>query len=68
MHPGPGEQLGDDRFVHLRVLPHVEAREMEPEHVHRFAEAGEAVVGDRAVATAPQGLVDHIELVEHFPR
>ena len=35
MHPGPGQQFGDHLLVHLGILPHVQAAQVEPEGLQR---------------------------------
>ena len=42
LHTGPGQQLGDHLLVHVGVLPHVQAGQVETEDVARLPAAGPA--------------------------
>ena len=48
VHPRPRQQLGDDLFVDLGVLPHVKTGQVKTEDAHRFSQPGEPVVGQHA--------------------
>ena len=45
---GGGEQFGDGALVHVGVLPQVERREMEAEHVDRAAQRPQAAARENA--------------------
>ncbi len=65
MDTRPGQQLGDDLFVHLRVLPHIQALQMESECLDGVSQCGQPVVGEQTVAAGPQRDVDRIKVVQY---
>ena len=62
----PCQQLGDDLFVHVGVLPHVETGQIESERPDALTQAQETVVGDGVVVVLAERFVDDVELGEKF--
>jgi hypothetical protein len=54
--------------VHRRVLPQVEAAEVEAEHLDGLAHPAQPVVGECARTVAAQGRVDDVQIGAQFVR
>lgn len=62
MNSGPRQKFCDDAFVYLGVLPHIQTGQVKAEHLHRFSEPIESIVGDGLVAETTQRGVDDSEI------
>ncbi len=62
MNSGPRQKFCDDAFVYLGVLPHVQTGQVKAEHLHRFSEPIESIVGDGLVTETTQRGVDDSEI------
>ena len=56
MNSGPRQKFCDDAFVYLGVLPHVQTGQVKAEHLHRFSEPIESIVG-----FLPRHLLRHLQ-------
>ena len=59
---GGAEQLGQGALVHLRILPQVDAREVEAEHFHRAPQGAQSPARDQRRAVGEQGTIEHVEI------
>ena len=66
MHPGPGQQFGDDFLVDVGVLPHVQAGKVETEDPHRFPQPSQPVLGEQSASVDAQRGVDDVEVGEQL--
>ena len=65
---GIGEELGDQRLVHVRVLPQVEHREVKAEHLDRADQGREPPGGKRCRAMQRERGVDGAQVREKLVR
>ena len=62
------QQFGDDAFMHGGVLPKVHDGQMETEALHRFAQFGQAPIGQIGAAVLAQRIGDHRQGRPPIPR